>query len=63
MKKIYIKRDELYPYWSWRSDKMGIEIEVEITEEEYEFIKRVRKDFRKAQDLLKEKLKEKNNKN
>ena len=66
-RKIYVYSEELYPYYGSEFESFyvdnpdileDVERNVEVTDDEYELIKRTFKDFEAVQNLLSERLKQ-----
>ena len=53
--KIFIDWDEMYPFYSLASSPTKA-VEIEVTEEEHEKIKRVMREYYEVHNLIKEKL-------
>lgn len=50
--KVAVSRDELYPVFVVTRNEEHWDFEVELSEEEGEFVKKARQDFDKAQNIL-----------
>jgi len=62
MKTVYIAEDEMYPFYYISVDKLFSDISVELTEAELSFIEKTYENLRSAKLLIKEKIREAQNK-
>jgi hypothetical protein len=50
--KVRVSRDEVYPVFVVALNQEKYEFDVELTEEESNFVQKAKQDFDKAQDIL-----------